>query len=137
MVLWEIGASTMQAGLPSFTPVSLISTIDIGVLAAKSFRLPEEWKGWDISLAGDKLTFPQIKVLYKEKMGKELPQTFWFLGWILIKKIKELRLTFKCTIEGGRSVNIEELKRMHPELLSFGDWLEKKNGAVNGNLRLR
>lgn len=45
--------------------------------------------------------------------------------------INELRFTFKFMIQGGRFVDIDELKRIHSKLLSFGDWLEKKNVAVN------
>lgn len=127
----KVVSATMQAALPPSAPVQLISTIDIGFFAAESFRRPEEWKGRAISLAGDVLTFPQIKAVYKVKMGKELPQTFWVVGWVLVKLIKELRLTFKFTVECGRSVDIEELKRIHPSLLTFGDWLEMKKGALH------
>lgn len=41
-IVGKIVASTMQVGLPSSTPIQLISTIDIGIFAAKSFPHPEE-----------------------------------------------------------------------------------------------
>ena len=121
----KVVAATIRAGLPAGRSFQLISTIDIGYFAVQAFINPEEYKSRAIGLAGDELTFEQIKGIYKQKVGKKLPQTFWIVGWLLVKGIRELRLTFEWTAQVGSVVDIQELKKIHPELLSFSDWLEK------------
>lgn len=121
----KVIAATIDAGLLASTKLQLISTIDIGYFVSRAFFAPEEFRNRAISLAGDELTFPQIKSVYRAKVGKELPETFLIIGWILLKTIKELRLTFRWTVQAGSVVDIKYLKEIHPDILSFGEWLER------------
>jgi hypothetical protein len=118
-------AASINAGLSASTRFQMVSTIDIGHFAALSFVEPERFKNRAISLAGDELTFPEVKKVYRESVGEDLPETFWILGWLLVNMIKELRLTFKWTADVGSSVNIQELRAVRPEILTFRAWLEK------------
>lgn len=123
-------ASWIKTGLKPSKPLAFIATSDIGFFAGQAFLQPEnaEYKNKAISLAGDELTFGQMKQVFKEKMGYEIPTTFDFVASFIRWMIKEMRLMFKWFDEEGFSVNLPKLREMNPGLKDFGTWLETESG---------
>lgn len=114
-------------------PLQFIAVTDIGILAAKAFLNPEEYQGRSISLAGDELTCEQAKAVFKKKAGYELPESFGIVGKALLWMMKEMGVMFKWFKEEGYGANIEELRKMHPELMDFGAYIEKESGYMKSN----
>ncbi|OKL63967.1 hypothetical protein UA08_00804 [Talaromyces atroroseus] len=56
--------------------LQLVATSDIGYFGADAFLNPEQYKGKGISLAGDELTFDDMKQIFARKTGQDLPMTF-------------------------------------------------------------
>lgn len=108
-------------------PLQLIAPSDIGVFAAAAFMKPDEYKNRAISLAGDDLTFSQFSQIFETKTGQPLPQTYRFVAWILTKLSAEMGKMFSWFYTHGYSVDIEGLRKIHPGLKSFGDWLETES----------
>ena len=119
-----------KLAIPATKPVQLVATADIGFFAAQAFLDLEKYNGRVLSLAGDELTFSQAEIVFKEKTGKELPRTFGIVAWVLLKAVKELGLMFKWLAEMGGAADIVDLREMHPDLMTFGDWLEKESFFV-------
>ena len=116
------------AGLRNDQTLQLVSVHDIGLFAAKAFQNPEEYRGRAISLAGDELTLPQAKRVFKEAMGFDMPTTFWFLGWALLFMVKELGAMNKWFVDEGYGVDIQVLRKEEPRLQDFGTWLKESSG---------
>lgn len=110
-------------------PLQLIATEDIGIFAAKSFLDPDTFRGKAISLAGDDLTYKQMAQVFKEKTGAEAPETWGFVARLVLWLSEEMGTMFRFFEKEGYGANIEDLKRMHPELKDLGAWLEKTHKA--------
>ena len=126
----KVFASFVKTGLKPSKPLAFIATSDIGFFAGQAFLQPEspEYKNKAISLAGDELTFGQMKQVFKERLGYEIPTTFDFVARFIRWMIKEMSLMFKWFDEEGFSVDIPKLKEMNPGLKDFGTWLETESG---------
>lgn len=125
----KVLASWIKTAIKPSKPLPFIATSDIGFFAGQAFLQPEnpEYKNQAISLAGDELTFGQMKQVFKEKMGYEIPTTFDFVATFIRWMVKEMRLMFKWFDEEGFNVNIPKLREMNPGLKDFGTWLETES----------
>ncbi|KAI9774628.1 MAG: hypothetical protein M1840_002877 [Geoglossum simile] len=123
----KVFATSWKWQLPPSKPLQLVSIKDIGFFAAQSFADPKHWHGRSLSLAGDQLTFTQATEIYKEVTGEPagLPMTYWFIQWALVNMVKELRTMFKFFAEEGYAADVEELRKMNPNMLDWKAWLEQ------------
>jgi hypothetical protein len=121
------GFTTMWSVAVKEKPLQLIATSDIGHLAGKAFISPDEYAGKSISLAGDDLTLEEAKKVFQSKVGYELPMTFGFLASGMLWAIGEVGIMFRWFYTDGYGADIKALKKQHPELLDFGEWLVKES----------
>ncbi|RDW78934.1 Nucleoside-diphosphate-sugar epimerase family protein [Aspergillus mulundensis] len=108
-------------------PLQLVATSDIGFFGADAFMKPEEYKGRAISLAGDELTFDGMQAVFEQKMGRPLPLTFRPVCSLFMAMMKDMGYMFKWFREEGYGANIEQLKKVNPEMKTFATWLEKES----------
>jgi NmrA-like family len=108
-------------------PFQLISVKDIGNLAAKAFIDPDEFAGKSMGIASDELSFDQMNKIFKEKFGTGLPVTFDFVGKGINWAVKELSSMLKWFVSDGYGVNIEDVKKVLPDILTWEAWLEKES----------
>jgi hypothetical protein len=108
-------------------PLQLIAVKDIGVMAAKAFLNPEEYAGKGIALAGDELTYEGMGEVFEGKTGQALPITYDFLAKGMLWAIGDVGAMFSWFSSEGYGTDIKVLKKMHPGLLSLGEWLEKES----------
>jgi uncharacterized protein YbjT (DUF2867 family) len=108
-------------------PLQLISCHDIGVFAARAFADPEAYKGKAISLAGDELTLEQAKKVFKETLGYDMPETFWFVGSGIKFMVKEMGTMFAWFKDEGYGADIPALRKEEPRLQDFGTWLKESS----------
>ncbi|KAF7885006.1 hypothetical protein EAF00_010824 [Botryotinia globosa] len=112
------------ASLAPTTKLQLVATADIGYFAAQALLNPKEYTGRAISLAGDELTFGEANEIFESRLGKDIPRTFNFVGSTLLWAIKDFGLMFSWFEERGYAADIKALRKEHPGLQSFGDWLK-------------
>ena len=110
--------------------LQFIALADVGHFVAQAFLNPNEYNNRTLSLAGDELTYAQAEKVFREKTGNKLPATFGFIAWAILKGVRPVRLMFKWFDDVGTTADIAELKAIHPELMTFADWLENKSGFV-------
>lgn len=109
--------------------LQVVATSDIGVFAANAFLEPESatYKDKSISLAGDELTFDELKAKFQARTGETLPTTYEFIVAFINFMVKDLGYMFKWFRDYGYKADVEGLRRLHPGLKDFDAWLETES----------
>ncbi len=120
--------------MPKEQPLQLISTSDIGFFAAQAFLKHEDsiYRNKSVSLAGDVLSFQQFKEIFEKKTSEKLPTTYQFVAAALCWMSKELGYMFDWFREVGFGADVEECKRMNPEMKRFETWLDTESSWRKG-----
>jgi uncharacterized protein YbjT (DUF2867 family) len=108
--------------------LQIVATSDIGFFAARAFMDPEEFRGKFLSLAGDELTYEEMATVFRQKIGRDVPTTFRFPVWLMMKAVKELGVMFQWFYDEGYGADVAALRKMHPGLKDFGTWLQTESG---------
>jgi len=120
----KIFPTAWRVGLRPTTRLQLVSTNDIGHFGAQAMLKPQEFAGRAISLAGDELNFEDANATFLKIVGVEIPQTYSFIGWLLLWAIKDVGLMFRFFQDVGYNADIAALRQEHHDLQSFEDWLK-------------
>ncbi|KAH8672242.1 hypothetical protein BGZ61DRAFT_362591 [Ilyonectria robusta] len=105
-------------------PLQWVVTKDIGVFAAKAFHDPTAWANKAVGIAGDELTFSQLSQTFERVTGSRAGTTFGFLGKALMAGVAELGSMINWLRDEGYKVDIEEVKKVHPDITSVETWLK-------------
>jgi uncharacterized protein YbjT (DUF2867 family) len=121
------GVLMVSVALRPETPVQLISVEDIAVFAADAFDQPELYAGQAVELAGDELTGTQLAEAFGAHAG--LPARFVpmelddLAANVHIPFSHEIALMFEWFQTDGYRADIPVLRKRHPGLRTFSDWL--------------
>ncbi|KAK0630424.1 hypothetical protein B0T17DRAFT_528372 [Bombardia bombarda] len=115
-----------NSALKPETKLQLVSVRDIGRFAAKTLTDPAKWAGRAIGLAGDALTLQEAKDKFKKVTGKDLPQTWTFLGSTLIWAVNDVGSMFKWFETDGYGADIEACRHEVP-VQDFETWLQESS----------
>lgn len=107
-------------------PVQLISLHDVGRFGAMALLEPDRFKDRAIGLAGDELNSSQLKTIFQNTMGYELPQTYGFVGPLIRTLFKEVRDMMGWLKTDGFKVDIPALRAAFPsvDIQDFSTWLK-------------
>lgn len=108
-------------------PLQLISSTDIGWFGAQAFLNPTEYSGRGISLAGDALKFEEANAIFKKRVGSDIPTMLEIIDRGILWASEELGTMFQWFNDEGCGADIEELRRNHPKLKRFENWLETES----------
>ncbi|KAK5111248.1 hypothetical protein LTR62_005276 [Meristemomyces frigidus] len=111
-------------------PLQLVSTSDIGRIAAEAFLHSDnaEYRNQSISLAGDELSPDEAAKSFTQVTGKIMPDTYGFVGWGLRKALHEqLGIMFDWFVTDGFGVNVKALRKRYPYMQDFGTWLREES----------
>jgi uncharacterized protein YbjT (DUF2867 family) len=124
-LMGKLFATVWSYAIPPGIPLQLISVDDIGVFGAQAFLKSDskDYQNKAISLAGDELTFVEASKVCKEKTGHVLPSTFGFVAWMVLMMLPDIKMMFRWFGEVRLDADIAECKRLHPEVMSFGEWI--------------
>lgn len=111
-------------------PLHLITTIDMGRVAAYVMKNPDKYIGQEIELAGDVLTPKQLAEAFSQAQGitvvhKETP------AWIFLLLFqKELYALIQWYRHKGYQADVQHLRQEFPGLLTtFDEFLQETNWA--------
>lgn len=112
--------------LPEGKVFQLISIQDIGKFVAIAIDNPDTFIGQELEISGDNLTLDTIfekieKVTHKKLSPMKIP------GFVKLFLPKIMRQMFTFYAEDGWHADIDSLKIINPELLTFEDWLKTTN----------
>ncbi|MEV0841817.1 NmrA/HSCARG family protein [Actinocatenispora sera] len=109
-----------------------IALDDIGTFAALAFRSPDDHRGRTLELVGDALTPPEVAAQISAALGRDVPY--------IQRPIEELRRINERFARGyemlnsgdGRvpDIDIDDLRSLHPGLMSFRNWLDHKGAEL-------
>lgn len=108
-------------------PLQMVAVSNIGYFGAQAFLHPERYSGKAIGLAGDNVSIEDMTKTFQNKVGSALPETYGIFGNALLWASSEMGLMIKWFKNEGYGVDINALRRIHPGLLNFETWLEKKS----------
>ena len=115
--------------LSSQTPYLVLAVDDIGGVAAAVFAEPGRFIGRKINMAGDALTVPKMKSVYREVSGKR-PRGLQFPVWLCRLINGEFVAQLEWQREGGWTFGTEEARAVYPGMTSFKDFVAK-HGVKN------
>ncbi|KAL6710982.1 hypothetical protein ACN47E_006857 [Coniothyrium glycines] len=106
-----------------------IATSDIGFFAAQAFLQREEslFTNKSVSLAGEELSFDQLKETFEKTTGQTLPMTYGLVTALLHWSSKELGYMFTWFRSVGFGAEVDECKRINPEMKDFATWLKTES----------
>ena len=104
----------------------IIAVEDIGVFVALAFANLKDYQGKTIELAGDELTEPQLAETFTKVIGRPVTLTAPTGGWGNASE-EEMQAAYNFFNGEGYDADIAALRKLHPGLLRFEDYL-LKNG---------
>lgn len=116
--------ATMLKQLGS-TRISLISTADIGRVAALAFEKPDAYQGRALTLTGELLSYDEMNMIFKQETGKDFSLTFEILVNGLQWSISDLGLTMKYFRDGAYDYEMDSKLSKELGLRDFRTWLQE------------
>jgi hypothetical protein len=109
--------------------LQLIATSDVGFFGAHAFLHADsaEYKNRSMSLAGDELTFSEMKAVFEKETGEKLPTTYAFLAGLIQWMSKDFGYMMKWFRTDGFGVDVADVKRRKGDVKDFGTWLETES----------
>jgi uncharacterized protein YbjT (DUF2867 family) len=100
-----------------------IAVDDIGFFAAEAFEHRDKWLGRAIELAGDDLSMKQVAEGFSRVLAK--PVQYVQVPWDEFEKQmgEELTIMYRWFEEIGYTIDLAELRSIHPDLMTFDRWL--------------
>jgi uncharacterized protein YbjT (DUF2867 family) len=106
------------------TRLAMIAVADIGAFAAIAFGAPHEYIGLALDIGGDIVTMPEVVGKMRGRFGRHF--AFEPLPIETVRQVSaDLALMFEWFDRVGQSVDIADLRRRHPGLMSLVDWLDR------------
>ena len=125
---WEymrepILGGTLPQPLDPDKPFQMVAVEDIGVFAAMAFENPDEWIGREVDLAGDELSMPEIAGTFSRVSGREV--NYFQVPWNQFEEQmgEEYAVMYRWFNDHGYEADIAALKKEHPGLISFEQYL--------------
>jgi uncharacterized protein YbjT (DUF2867 family) len=108
--------------------LQLVSTKDVGYFSALAFKDSEQWQNRAISVAGDELSFQDASKIFHETMGYDMPVTFAVVGTLIKTVSRDIGALFTWLGREGFNADIQECKKIDPDLSDFAKWLKEESG---------
>ena len=108
----------LAGALKPTTQLHMITANDIGWFVAEAFANPDQYLGKMIEIAGDSLTVSEMKRVFANATGRK-PSNFKFPFWLLRILNGESAKQFHWNNEVGWRFDIQKVRQIHPELISF------------------
>jgi len=110
-------------------PVKLIAVDDIGAFVRLAFNDPETFTGKTLEIAGDALTPPQIAEAIARATGRSV--RYVHIPIDAVRRQNEILARIYEWLNGeGYEVDFPALRSLHPGLMNFDTWLERRGKAL-------
>ncbi len=113
-------------------PFQQVAVDNVGAFAALAFGNREEWLGRELDLAGDDRPMPEIAEAFSAAIGRTV--SYVRVSWedFLAAAGEEYHKMYRWFEEVGYDANIAELRRIHPGLTSFDEYLKAARWSEGG-----
>ncbi|GAA5854606.1 hypothetical protein JCM9279_005708 [Rhodotorula babjevae] len=107
--------------------VQLVSSDDIGYVAAHMLNDPDKYAGRHVKLAGDELSMAEVQAVYSRVEGKDVWKA-WLPSWLTALLPHDFRAMLNFFHEHGYTADIAALKREF-SLKSLEEWMRAQRKA--------
>lgn len=121
---YGLSEAKLNNAAPFDLPMPIISAEDIGVFVRLAFQKPENFIGRAINLAGDSLTISEIADILTRKFGRQITPVQIPLNVAKQQNAIHGKIMEEYYTQGYAEVDFDELRLLHPELLTFEKWAE-------------
>jgi uncharacterized protein YbjT (DUF2867 family) len=97
---------------------------DFAYFVALAFDKPREYIGKELDIAGDEMTLPEAAKVFSRVIGKPVEYRELPVGQIM-KLNEDMGRMFKWFNETDYRVDLDSLKKIHPEMLTLEQYLIK------------
>ena len=104
--------------------LQMVATQDIGWFAANAFLNPDKNHNASLTIVGDELSHAEADAIYQEIMGSPMQLAPCLIG-SAVKYFKQDTVgdMFRWFEEVGYGGNVEECRRVHPDVQDYRTWL--------------
>lgn len=110
-------------------PLHMIAVDDIGWFAAEAFANPQQSIGQTLEIAGECLTVAEMKQVYRKVTGRRA-LGFKVPHWLFRLVNPAVADQFTWNNKTGWDVDLNALRGIHPELVSFETFLERNRAFL-------
>ena len=104
--------------------LQLVSTKDIGKIAARVFSRPEDFAGKALTLAGDSLNYEELNKIFKEEVGMDVPTAPSLMVSIFNYFNDDIGKMAKWLREGGYAGPLDAAVKEEFGMMDFRTWLK-------------
>jgi uncharacterized protein YbjT (DUF2867 family) len=127
--LFGLRDGALRTALAPDTRQQLIALDDIAALTALAFENPDDYRGRTLELAGDALVPAEVAAAISKAVGRTVPY-----DQLSIEELRRINERFARGYELLNTIkeptaDLPELRRLHPGLLTFAAWLDKKGAS--------
>ena len=124
-----IEKGTLAEATKPDVPIKLIAVDDIGAFVMLAFKHPDIFWGKTLEIAGDARTPPSIAASISRATNRPIHYVQIPIE-TLRRQNKILAQLYEWLNEEGYEVDFPTLRNLHPGLMNFDTWLEKKGKAM-------
>lgn len=122
-------ATVKEKGINSVMPewmTQFIAVSDIAWFVGESFDNQHEWKGRELNIAGEQMSFEELARTFSKVIGTEI--TYAAMPWEKAKQYLPPHLVeiFEWVKENGQSVNVKKLRKEYPNLTTVEQFLRQQ-----------
>ncbi|OJD36229.1 uncharacterized protein BKCO1_12000121 [Diplodia corticola] len=108
--------------------LQVIASTDIGKVAARSFVQPDKYAGRKIPLAGDDLSYSDVKRIFKEKTGKDISEAPEQVARGIVESNADFKAMWTWFDTDGFGADVPALRKEFPDLMDYATWLVNEGG---------
>lgn len=108
--------------------LQLVSSRDIGILAAEMFKDPTQYSSQSISFATDEISPLEAAEIFKRVTGKDLPYTYTFVARIVkFLAHEQLGIMFNWFKSDGFGADPKKYITKYPQMQNLEKWLRESS----------
>lgn len=123
---YGLSEAKLNNAAPFDLAMPIISAGDIGVFVRLAFQQPQDFIGKSINLAGDNLTISEIADILTKKFGRQITPVQIPLDVAKQQNAIYGKIMEEYYTQGYAKVDFDELRLLHPELMTFERWTDTK-----------
>ena len=121
MAMWKLNGVDRK--------MQLVSSRDIGILAADAFKVPDQYLGKAISLATAEISPNEANKIFARVVGSDIPTSYSLTGRLVKLALHEqLGVMFDWFVTDGFGADPNEYITKIPAMQDFEQWLRQSSG---------
>jgi uncharacterized protein YbjT (DUF2867 family) len=114
----------LAGALSRDTPTEMLAVDDVGAVVARVFENTESFAGKKLDIAGDRMTVPQMKEIFRAQTGKRPPPLF-IPRWLARRLSRDFAAQLAWQEAVGWDFSLDVAKSVWPAMRTFSQYLQE------------